>query len=298
MVRSDRRSVSFPMWRKKVDRTLLNDQGCTVLPSWVVDNFGIKGKYGVGKNKEENMVLIHFKNEVFSGGAITVQTKSRATPFYRLWLPLELVEELRKSFQMTYIRGLEEELQKKDNTGTEINWDSENEIPFWEFLDIEYDYEYEQIYLTAHWTQKPTFPKFYEQVIKSQLTKRIEKEVLQGKELVITKGDWKERSLLQSQIRAKNVIYWLADVVNKELYVGMAESLTDRVTNNRPEIPNWTHYRFDVLPREFDEKIRLEIEKMTIRSIASILTNNPTGKKSIPSLEISDYKLKNKQIER
>ena len=112
MVRVDRRSVSYPMWRKKVDRTILNDNGCTVLPSWIVDNFGIRDKFGVGKNKEENQIPIYFNKKRFDGGSITVQTESRATPFYRLWLPLELVEELRIAFQMTYIRGLEEELQK------------------------------------------------------------------------------------------------------------------------------------------------------------------------------------------
>ena len=53
MVRSDRRSVSFPMWRKKVDRTILNDNGCTVLPAWIVDNFGIRDKFGKGKNNPE-----------------------------------------------------------------------------------------------------------------------------------------------------------------------------------------------------------------------------------------------------
>ena len=118
MVRVDRRSVSYPMWRKKVDRTILNDNGCTVLPSWVVDNFGIRDKFGVGKNKEENQIPIFFNKKRYDGGSITVQTESRATPFYRLWLPLELVEELRISFQMTYIRGLEEELQKKSSNQT------------------------------------------------------------------------------------------------------------------------------------------------------------------------------------
>ena len=153
MVRVDRRSVSYPMWRKKVDRTILNDNGCTVLPSWVVDNFGIRDKFGVGKNKEENQIPIFFNKKRYDGGSITVQTESRASPFYRLWLPLELVEELRIAFQMTYIRGLEEELQKKSSKETKSTWDSEKEIPFWEFLDIEYNFEDREMYFTAYWQQ-------------------------------------------------------------------------------------------------------------------------------------------------
>ena len=113
------------MWRKKVDRTILNDNGCTVLPSWIVDNFGIRDSFGQGKNSPSNQVTIFFKQKKFSGGSITVQTESRATPFYRLWLPIELVEELRITYQMTYIRGLEEELQKKSIEANKGIWDSE-----------------------------------------------------------------------------------------------------------------------------------------------------------------------------
>ena len=296
MVQSDRRSVSFPMWRKKVDRTILNDNGCTVLPAWIVENFGIKDKFGKGKNNPNNQILIHFQNRRYEGGSITVQTESRATPFYRLWLPLPLVEELRISFQMTYIRGLEEELQKKASGSKKSNFNSESEIPFWEFLDIEFDAEKLEIHLTAHWKQEVMFPMFFREIINSQLATRIEREVLKGKELVIGKSDWKPKSQLQSQLNEKNVIYWLVDKINKQLYVGMAENLTKRVTENRPEIPKWTHYRYDVLPSAFDEKIRHAIEKMVIRAMASLLKNQPVSGNSIDSIEFSEYVLVNKQI--
>jgi len=296
MVRVDRKSVSYPMWRKKVDRTILNDNGCTVLPAWVVDNFGIRELFNVGKNNPENQITIVFNKKEFNGGSITVQTESRASPFYRLWLPLALVEELRKAFQMTYVRGLEEELQKKAADKTKENWDSEKEIPFWEFLDIEYNLEDKKMYFTAHWQQKVMFPMFFNEVIESQLTTRIENEVLKGKELVITKGDWKPKSALKNQLNAKNVIYWLLDMNNKEIYVGMAENLTKRVTENRPEIPHWTHYRYDSLPGAFDGKVRHAIEKMVIRSMASLFENNPTNGKRIDSKRISEYKLVNRQV--
>lgn len=296
MVKSDRRKVSFPMWRKKVDRTILNDNGCTVLPSWIVDNFGIRDSFGQGKNNPSNQVTIFFKQKKFSGGSITVQTESRATPFYRLWLPIELVEELRVTYQMTYIRGLEEELQKKSVEANRGVWDSEKEIPFWEFLDIEYDFEKKEMYFTSHWNQKVMFPRFFREVIESQLTTRIEREVLLGKELVITKGNWKPKSALKTQINAKNVIYWLIDVDNQQLYVGMAENLTKRVTENRPEIPGWTHYRFDTLPTVFDSNTRHAIEKMIIRSVASLLTNNPTSGQKIPTMNISNFEFVNRQI--
>ena len=67
MVRVDRKSVSYPMWRKKVDRTILNDNGCTVLPAWVVDNFGIRELFNVGKNNPENQIPIVFNKKEFNG---------------------------------------------------------------------------------------------------------------------------------------------------------------------------------------------------------------------------------------
>lgn len=296
MVRSDRRSVSFPMWRKKVDRTILNDNGCTVLPAWIVDNFGIRDKFGEGKNNPENQILIHFQNKRYEGGSITVQTEGRTNPFYRLWLPLPLVEELRVAFQMTYIRGLEEELQKKTSEGDSNDFNSESQIPFWEFLDIEFDSSKGEIHLTAHWKQEVMFPMFFREIINSQLGTRIEQEVLKGKDLVIAKSDWIPRSHLKNQLNEKNVIYWLIDKNNKQLYVGMAENLTKRVTENRSEIPDWTHYRYDSLPSAFDEKIRHAIEKMIIRSMASLLENEPVNGKVIDSVKFSEYTLMNKQI--
>ena len=116
MVRVDRRSVP-PNVEKESRSDHFNDNGCTVLPSWVVDNFGIRDKFGVGKNKEENQIPIFFNKKRYDGGQQPSRPKA-GPPFYRLWIPLELVEELRIAFQMTYIRGLEEELQKKSSKET------------------------------------------------------------------------------------------------------------------------------------------------------------------------------------
>ena len=300
MVRTDRKQVQHPMWRKKVDRTLLQDRGVTVLPAWVVKNFGIEGDFTSSKrNSEDNKIKIHFLKETFEG-AITIQTESRASTFHRLWiLDQRLTEKLREEFLMTYLRGLEQELQQRKNKeikDKQRKWDSEVEIPFWEFIDIEYSKGEKAIYLTAHWKQKVSFPMFFKEIAKSQIMNRIEKEVLKDKKLVITKGDWKERNKLKSQLNNKNVIYYLIDKEKKELYVGMAENLTTRVTLNRPEIPGWTHYRFDSLPTSFDSTMRLEIEKMLIRSFASLLDNNPSNNEKIKTIDISEYKLVNKQI--
>lgn len=296
MVRNDRTSVPNPMWRKKVDRSILKHRGCTVLPAWVVDSFGIRKDFHASSRKDKSSrITVVFEKRSYEGW-VTVQTSSRPSPFFRLWFDNNLIVELRKTFLMTYVRSLEEELAKKEEKDDPDadKWDSEAEIPFWEFLDIEYNRSERTAYLTAHWKQRVEYPRFFREVVESQLTTRIEKEIIQGKDLVITMGDWKPIGQLKSQINVENVIYYLLDDNKKEIYIGMADNLTSRVVPGRSEIPGWNHYRFDTMPAEFDPKVRRQIEKMVIRSYASILENL----RNIPTKGISEYKLRNRQISR
>ena len=62
----------------------------------------------------------------------------------------------------------------------------------------------------------------------------------------------------------------------------------------RNEIPNWTYYRVDILPPGFDDKIRVNLERMLIRSLASVIENNV----GVESMKISDYSLKIKRVDR
>ena len=53
-------------------------------------------------------------------------------------------------------------------------------------------------------------------------------------------------------------------------------------------------YRLDQLPDDFDDKMRVTLERMMIRSLASLLQNN-TG---VESMGISDFVLTNKRIDK
>ena len=92
-------------------------QGCTVLPSWVVDSFGIREDFHAARKEDSSSVKVVFEKKSYEGW-ITVQTKSRATPFFRLWFDDDLIVELRKAFLMTYVRSLEEELAKRQERRT------------------------------------------------------------------------------------------------------------------------------------------------------------------------------------
>jgi hypothetical protein len=65
-----------------------------------------------------------------------------------------------------------------------------------------------------------------------------------------------------------------------------------RVSARYPSIPKWDHFRYDVLPPEL-EPFRVQIERMLIRHMASLLKN----KKRIATQKISDYRLANDKID-
>jgi hypothetical protein len=99
---------------------------------------------------------------------------------------------------------------------------------------------------------------------------------------------------MKKEITTENVIYTLIDLNNLEVYVGEAGNLANRFKQKRHEIPEWTHYRVDQLPDDFDDKMRLSLERMMIRSLASLLENSA----DIESMRISEFVLKNKRVDK
>ena len=65
----------------------------------------------------------------------------------------------------------------------------EEQIPFWEFLDIEFDAEGKEFHLSAHYTQTPTFPELFKNLIGSPAVKRVEDEVTHPGEFINKIGD-------------------------------------------------------------------------------------------------------------
>lgn len=100
---------------------------------------------------------------------------------------------------------------------------------------------------------------------------------------------YKELSKHSGQV---NVIYYLANTKEKLLYIGKAENFGNRVKHGRDhqDMPgDWDMFRYDIVRPEFENLLE-RIEDHTIRSFASILKNA----KAFPSLELSSYKLVNK----
>ena len=282
----ERKNIQFPLWRKKVDKTILVE-GMSPIPGAWVNIWDLNNRFSssVGFKSKEGQIEIIFKSKSYKG--VIFRTKRGQYRFK--FLDKKLIDLLKETFNSSYIRVIEGELRKSKNSDCNI----ENEIPFWEFIDIEFNVNDKQMLLTAHYVQKSIYNQLFMELSKSHAIEEIENRIFHDSDFRIVKSDWKEKINLKSQIDIKNVIYNLIDTENKEIYIGEAYSLKDRVVENRSEIPSWSHYRFDSLPEGLTQKQRVAIERLMIRTFASFFKNT----KSIDSFEVSDFVLKNKKID-
>lgn len=283
--RVERSNVSSGMWRKKVDNSLFR-YGETPIPAWVAEMWSLQHNNDVKNSYTEFAIKIKFQGSSYDGNIRSVKTPSGRR--FRLRFEHELIEELKKTFPMSYMRDLEAQLQGGvDNI--------EYEIPFWEFLDIEYQASSTEVKFTAHYTQSPLFKNLFSNLIGSASLNAVE-DLAYGKQgFRIHKQNWKPVSQVKKELSGYPGIYMLIDNTNKSLYIGEAVNIRKRLLQHleTDRVTAWDHYRFDILPKNSSKEIRLQIERMLIRSYASLLNNSST----IPSQQISEYKLLNKKID-
>ncbi len=282
----ERSNVEYPLWRKKVDKSLFEHKGTTV-PLWACKMWGLPSYFQnvTSKKSKDAQVAIRYEGKIFKGW-VTVAKQGRSSPAYRLWFEDSLAHQLKYTFLMSYMRSLEQSL-----TTSKKN-DIEKEIPFWEFLDIEFIQDKREFLFVAYYTQGASFPNLFERLISSPVISKIADELENKEEARIYKQNWKPREELEYEIGASNVIYMLIDTNNKLMYIGEAQDLIKRLSQPYPTIKDWNHFRYSVLPDKL-APYRVILERMLIRDYASLLKN----KKDVKCISISDYSLANDKID-
>jgi len=285
----ERSKVDHPLWRKKVDMSLFEHKN-TVIPGWASDMWDLRAQFKtvISKKDDNAKVNIRFKRRKHPGW-LTVSKKGQPKPRYRLWFDRTLATELKHKYTMSYMRSLEQRLSPPEIDVV----DAEKTIPFWEFLDIEYDRKKREFIFESYYRQEPSFPHLFNRLVGSPAIAAIDNEIHEKDQNRIIEQDWKSRSELDFEIGASNVIYMLADSNNKLLYVGESKDLIKRLSQKYPTIPHWDKFRYDVLPTSL-EKYRVTIERMMIRSFATLFSN----KKGIENLDISTWQLANEKIDK
>ena len=114
------------------------------------------------------------------------------------------------------------------------------------------------------------------------------------KEYVVTKATpWLNLSELSKHQNASFVIYYLIDEDEREIYIGSAKRLGDRVKPRRVEIPGWTKFKYEIIHPQYHHLLR-ELEHHSIRAFSGFFEN----KGKMPFYEVSNFKLANKHWSR
>ena len=283
----ERSNVDHPLWRKKVDSSLFAYKGTTI-PTWACNMWKIQSIFkGCNSKKLKcSEVKIRFNKKLYSGW-VTEAKEGRMTSAYRLWFEEDLLFHLKYSFIMSFMRDIESRLQPDKSKNIE------DEIPFWEFLDIEFDNNSRLFLFTSYYTQSPAFPELFKRLVASPIMKKIDDETGNKAEKDrIYKQDWKPRSEYETELGAENVIYMLLDTVNKLFYIGETRNLIKRFNQGHKEISTWDFNRYDVLPDSLNYH-RVTIERMLIRDFSTIFINNL----NIETKSLSSFTLANKKID-
>ena|ERR1700722_2904225 len=285
----ERADVNHPLWRKKVDGSLLR-HSVTPIPDWVGRMWSITQVFPDkgGRREPKSQTSLLFNGKTYSG-AVTWYRRPSGGISYRLWFDDVLRYALAETFVMSNMRDLEARLRAAEGTVIDV----ELEIPFWEFLDIEFDGQENLFKLTAYFIQKPSFPALFQAMAHAPALKRIRDEIDGREGLRIYKQNWKPRSAFEAEIGATNVLYMLADTKRRLLYVGESENLIPRFRRGHNLIPEWDFYRYDALPAVLAPQ-RVTLERMLIRDVDSLAGESAS---SLPA-NVSDFKLVNVRIDR
>lgn len=292
-MKTERSDVEFPVWRKKVDKSLFH-WGGTVVPEWACKMWNFQNIYGDVNSKTDprSSTWVTYRGKKYQAwvtvvkySGATLAKYGRKVPTFRLWYEPALVLELKRTFLMSYMRALEGDLQK--------GGDVESTIPFWEFLDIEFDQATHLFRFVSYYLQHPSFPHLFSRLIESPAIRKVDDEIEGKAGRKIYKQDWKDRSEVEFEIGAKNAIYTLIDTKSKLIYIGEAADLVKRLMQPHPSIPHWDRFRYNVLPDVF-VPFRLEFERMIIRDFAGLFAN----KKGCNWHNCSGFRLANDKIDK
>lgn len=160
----ERKNITYPMWRKKVDATLFYESA-TPIPKWLWNIWNINTLFGKCTSTKDNKsnVKIIFNGIEYSGNIV----KHIKRDSYKLKYDKILSDIFKDVFLMSYMRTIENELRAGNVKYKDI--DIEEDIPFWEFLDIEFNAAEKTFNFHAHYIQKPQYFELFKELVNSHV---------------------------------------------------------------------------------------------------------------------------------
>ncbi|MBP9763521.1 MAG: GIY-YIG nuclease family protein [Candidatus Pacebacteria bacterium] len=274
---------------KKIDRSLL--EGWVIIPKEYESDFLHGSEIKPSTSRD---IKIKYKNKSFKAKLYHVNRKNSNNVYQLRWDgDKALLSAIRKDFINSYvILKSQKELHENTSGGLKkfrghmdagnqevltLKSVSVNEILIEPFIQI-----------TTEWNT------LFERLADANVFGWIfEKD---KKYLISRSTGWYSYKELSKHSEQVSVIYYLVNTTKKLLYIGKAENFGNRVKHGRDHqgmSGDWDMFRYDIIRPEFSNILE-RIEDHTIRSFASVLKNT----QSFPSLDISSYKLVNKNWKR
>ena len=265
---------------KKIDKSFFD--GKVTIPNDYIDSFIDPSEMD---ERTSRNISIKFKTKTYTGKYCFVHQKNGRRVF-QISYGNDLTTKLKQEFIQTYFAINSQKLLSSEDKKFKTNLMGGNQevvifksvsfstIEFIPFIKIETPYD-------------NVFKSLVEQNVFGWLNK------LDESKMITKYSGWKKISDLSKHVDVAYVVYYLVDDINKQIYIGSAKRLGDRVKPNRSEIPGWNRFMYEIIHPDFHNYLK-EIEYHSIMTFSKFLKNNGSKKNVI---DISEYVLVNKDYQ-
>lgn len=265
---------------KKVDKSIFK-YGITIPKEY--EEMFLKGHpLKIGEGRE---IKIKFKDKEYSGNIRNVDRRNTTNVYQIRWDSNSgLANELKKEFIQSYFAIISDEyndknINKKYNRTNLLGGNQEVLI----FKSISYDMIELETFIKIETIYDNIFKEFVNRNVFGWISKQ------EYNEMITKSTQWFDIKELKKHEDIPYVVYYLVDDINKEIYIGSATRLGDRVKPERVEIPGWNKFRYEIIHPNYHKDLKA-IEYHSIMNFARFFYN----KGNLRTLGISDYKLVNR----
>jgi hypothetical protein len=251
------------------------DSGFTI-PKEYIDCFIQNEDIPLSSSRKIKLV---FQNKEYDANILYANIK-KGKPYYSLRFGTDFIRKLKEEFIYSYVRY-------EDDLINGIKNKYYNEVLKFKPVNPSL------FQLETFIKQDTEFNHLFSKLVQEDFFGWLKPESNEREQLIVEISGWLDiPSLLKDKkIKDKvNVIYYLIDEAKKEIYIGSADKLGDRVIVGRKEIPGWNKFRYDNIKTEY-KHLKQRVENQIINAFAMFLESNL---KNVSPFSISKYKLVNK----
>jgi len=264
---------------KKIDKSLFK-YGISITKEYI-ESFCAGLPIEKGKSREVNL---HFKGVAYKGKLWHMNRKAASSIYHLRWdNNSELQNELKEEFIQSYI-AIESENYKAKSKNKYYVTDllgGNQEVLIFKPKDIG------NIELETFIKIETPYDELFKRLVRNNVFGWMSKDNYMN--MISKSTKWIDLSDLPKHMDESYVVYYLIDDVAKEIYIGSAIRLGDRVKIGRSEIPGWNKFRYEILHPSAHAYLR-DIEYHAIMNFASFFENNG----NLNTLGISEYRLVNR----